>query len=132
MKPRPAVIEFVVSDMAATLAFYRLLGLDLPPNADAEPHVEVDLGGLKLAFDTEDVIRSFDPGWTAPAVGGHRVALAFECKSPAEVDAAWKELTSAGHQGHLEPWDAFWGMRYAVVHDPDGNPVDLFARLPES
>jgi uncharacterized glyoxalase superfamily protein PhnB len=132
MKLRPAVIELVVSDMAATLSFYRLLGLDLPANADAEPHVEVDLGGVKLAFDTEDVIRSFDPGWTAPAAGGHRVALAFECENPAEVDTTWKELTSAGHQSHLEPWDAFWGMRYAVVHDPNGIPVDLFARLPES
>jgi len=44
--------------------------------------------------------------------------------------AAWAELTGAGYAGHLEPWDAFWGMRYAVVRDPDGNPVDLFALLP--
>ena len=51
-------------------------------------------------------------------------------KAPAEVDAAWIELTEAGYEGHLEPWDAFWGMRYAVVHDPDGRPVDLFALLP--
>jgi catechol 2,3-dioxygenase-like lactoylglutathione lyase family enzyme len=131
MKLRPAVIELIVSDMAATLAFYRQLGLDIPPEADGQPHVDADLGGgLRLAFDTEDTIRSIDPAWTAPAAGGHRVALAFECDSPAEVDAAWKELTAAGYPGHLEPWDAFWGMRYAVVHDPDGTPVDLFAVLP--
>ncbi len=41
-----------------------------------------------------------------------------------------KVLTGAGYEGHLAPWDAFWGMRYAVVHDPDGTPVDLFAVLP--
>jgi hypothetical protein len=29
----------------------------------------------------------------------------------------------------LKPWDAFWGQRYAVVHDPDGNGVDLLAPL---
>jgi uncharacterized glyoxalase superfamily protein PhnB len=29
----------------------------------------------------------------------------------------------------MEPWDAFWGQRYAVVHDPDGNGVDLFCPL---
>jgi uncharacterized glyoxalase superfamily protein PhnB len=51
---------------------------------------------------------------------------------PADVDQAWKELTEAGHRGHLAPWDAVWGMRYAVVHDPDGTPVDLFAALPPS
>jgi catechol 2,3-dioxygenase-like lactoylglutathione lyase family enzyme len=133
MKLRPAVIELVVSDMAATLAFYRQLGLDIPPEADGQPHVDADLGGgLRLAFDTEDTIRSFYPAWTAPVAGGHRVGLAFECDSPAEVDAGWKELTAAGYQGILEPWDAFWGMRYAVVHDPDGTPVDLFAPLPEA
>jgi uncharacterized glyoxalase superfamily protein PhnB len=57
------------------------------------------------------------------------MALAFACESPAEVDAAYAELTGAEGSGAMEPWDAFWGMRYAIVHDPDGNPVDLFAPL---
>lgn len=125
----PAVIELVVADMPATLAFYRLLGLDIPAGADSEPHVDVELPGLRLAFDTIDTILSFDPSWTPPS-GGHRVALGFGCDTPAEVDAAYAELTAAGATAHLEPWDAFWGMRYAVVHDPDGTPVDLFAPLP--
>ena len=128
MQLRLAVLELVVSDLAASLAFYRRLGLDLPPEADEQPHVEADLGGMRIAWDTEDTVRSFDPDWTPPT-GGHRVALAFACDSPAEVDAAWAELTGAGYEGHLAPWDAFWGMRYAVVRDPDGNAVDLFAPL---
>ncbi len=131
MKLRIAVIELVVADMATTLAFYRRLGLDIPDTADDEPHVEVELvGGLRLAWDTEDTLRSFDPEWSPPTGLGHRAALGFACESPTEVDAAWVELTGAGYQGHLEPWDAFWGMRYAVVRDPDGRPVDLFAPLP--
>jgi uncharacterized glyoxalase superfamily protein PhnB len=81
-------------------------------------------------FDTEDTIRSFDPSWTPPAGGGHRVALAFACDSPADVDATYAAVTGAGYEGHLPPWDAFWGQRYATVHDPDGNAVDLFAALP--
>jgi catechol 2,3-dioxygenase-like lactoylglutathione lyase family enzyme len=128
MKLRPAVIEIVVADMAEALAFYRRLGLDIVPGADTEPHVDVDLGDLHLAFDTRETILSFHPDWTPPA-GGHGMALAFACESPAEVDAAYAELTGAGAASALEPWDAFWGMRYAVVHDPDGNPVDLFAPL---
>lgn len=126
MRLRPAILELVVADMPATLAFYRLLGLTLPEGSDGEPHVETEIGGLRLAFDTRETIRSFDPGWT-PADGGHRVAIGFECDSPADVDAAYKEITAAGHPGHLEPWDAEWGQRYAVVHDPDGNAIDLFA-----
>jgi len=131
MKLRLTSIELVVTDMATTLAFYRRLGIDVPPDANDQPHVDVDLGsGMHLAFDTEDTIRSFDPGWTRPVKGGHRAALAFACDSPAEVDRAWADITGAGYEGHLQPWDAFWGMRYAVVHDPDGTPVDLFAPLP--
>jgi catechol 2,3-dioxygenase-like lactoylglutathione lyase family enzyme len=130
MKLRPALIELVVSEMAATLAFYRRLGLDVPAEADDQPHVHVELGdGLLLAWDTEETIRSFDPDWSPPPGGGHRVALAFACDTPANVDAAWAELTDAGYDGHLAPWDAFWGMRYAVVRDPDGTTVDLFAPL---
>jgi catechol 2,3-dioxygenase-like lactoylglutathione lyase family enzyme len=130
MNLRFSLIELVVADMAATLAFYRRLGLGIPAGADAEPHVDLELaGGLRLAFDTEATIRSFDPEWSPPT-GGHRAALAFACDDPAAVDVAWEELTGAGYAGHLAPWDAFWGMRYAVVHDPDGTPVDLFASLP--
>ena len=60
MKLRPYLIELVVSDMAATLAFYRRLGLDIAKAADDKPHVDVELaGGMRLAWDTEDTIRSF-------------------------------------------------------------------------
>jgi uncharacterized glyoxalase superfamily protein PhnB len=117
--------------MGRSLAFYRRLGLDTPTDADDQPHVEVELGGgLKVAFDTEDTIRSFDPGWVRPA-SGHGIALAFGCDDPAAVDATFKELIAAGATAHLEPWDAFWGMRYAVLHDPDGNSIDLSAVLPQ-
>jgi catechol 2,3-dioxygenase-like lactoylglutathione lyase family enzyme len=126
MRLTPAVVELVVADMASTVAFYRRLGLDLPNDVADEGHVETTVGGLRLAFDTHETIRSFDPQWSPPQ-GGHRAALAFEATSPAEVDAAYEELTAAGARGHLPPFDAPWGMRYAVVLDPDGTPVDLFA-----
>ena len=129
MTPRPTVIEIVVADMAASLAFYRRLGLDAPPAADGEAHVEMELGGgLRLALDTEEVARAIDPSWTPPS-GGHRMAIACACDSPGDVDAAHAELTGAGYASAHAPWDAFWGMRYAVVLDPDGVPVDLFAPL---
>ena len=120
------VIGLVVADMAGSLAFYRRLGLDIPAEADGQPHVEVGLpGGLKLAFDSVETIRSFDSSWSPPA-GSPRMSLAFGCDSPADVDKLYGDLVAAGYEGHKEPWDAFWGMRYAVLHDPDGNGVDLF------
>ena len=121
-----SVVELVVADMARSLAFYRRLGLQVPAAADGESHVEVVLpGGLKLAFDTVETIRGFDPSWSPPS-GSPRASLAFACESPAEVDKLYGELVAAGYEGHKEPWDAVWGMRYAVLHDPDGHGVDLF------
>ncbi|WP_067820711.1 VOC family protein [Nocardia inohanensis] len=125
------VIGIVVSDMAAALAFYRRLGLDIAAGAESEPHVEVGLpGGVRLTFDTEEVIRSFHPQWRASGTG--RIGLAVRCESPGEVDAKFEELVAAGYHGELKPFDAFWQQRYATVADPDGNSVDLYAALGES
>ncbi|GLX94572.1 VOC family protein [Herbidospora sp. NBRC 101105] len=121
------VIGLVVSDMGRSLAFYRRLGLDLPAEADGEPHVEVTLpGGFRLCWDTEETIKSFDPEWTP---GPGRTGLAFQCDNAAEVDTTYAEMAEFGH---LPPWDAFWGQRYAVLTDPDGISVDLYAPLDPS
>jgi uncharacterized glyoxalase superfamily protein PhnB len=118
----------VVADMARSLAFYRRLGLVFPEGAEAEPHVEATLaGGVRLMFDHVSVVQSF-MSWSEPS-GGHRMGLAFRCESPAEVDETFAALVGAGATAIREPWDAFWGQRYAQVRDPDGNPVDLYAPL---
>ncbi len=120
------LIGLVVRNMAASLEFYRLLGLEIPAEMDSEGHVEVTLpGGLRLAWDSLDVILSFNDEWETPV--GHRMGLAFLCDSPANVDALYKAVVGAGYEGHKPPWDAFWGQRYAQVKDPDGNIIDLFA-----
>jgi catechol 2,3-dioxygenase-like lactoylglutathione lyase family enzyme len=120
-------IGIVVSDMARSVAFYRLLGVDLPETPD-EGHLEAVLpGGLRLMLDSEETVRSFRPDWERAA--GNQLALAFECSGPAEVDATYARATEAGFHGEKEPWDAFWGQRYAQLADPDGVPVDLYASL---
>jgi catechol 2,3-dioxygenase-like lactoylglutathione lyase family enzyme len=126
MDLRLDLVGIVVRDMGTSLEFYRRLGLDIPEGAEGEPHAEATTpSGLRVAWDTAELIRQIDPGWTDPT-GGHRVALAFLCPDPAGVDAKYEELAALGF-GHKEPWDAFWGQRYASVKDPDGNQVDLFA-----
>ena len=114
--------------MGRALGFYRRLGLEFPEGAESEGHVEAPLpGGLRFMLDSEEVIRSFDPEWQRPS--GNSIGLAFLCDSSAEVDALHAELTSAGYESEKDPWDAFWGQRYAQVRDPDGHVVDLFAPL---
>jgi catechol 2,3-dioxygenase-like lactoylglutathione lyase family enzyme len=128
MTARLNVIGIVVQDMGRSLEFYRRLGLDVPAGADGEPHVEVQLpGGMRLTFDTVATIQSFMPDYRRH--GNDGMSLAFELASPAEVDKLYQELLDLGHHGEKQPWDAFWGQRYAVVHDPDGNGVDLYCAL---
>jgi uncharacterized glyoxalase superfamily protein PhnB len=130
MSMQPVAIGIVATDLPRTLSFYRALGLDIPPDADASPHVDVALpGGMRLMFDPVATVQSFDPEWSPPT-GSARASLAFECDSPATVDAQYAKMVDAGFDGHLAPWDAVWGQRYASLRDPEGNGVDLFAALP--
>ena len=129
MPARFDLIGLVVSDLDRSLAFYRELGVAVPEREPEQVHVEVVLdGGLRLAWDTVETVRSFDPSWVAPS-GGHGVSLAFECESAAGVDETYEAMLAAGGTGHLAPWDAVWGQRYATIHDPDGHSIDLFAAL---
>jgi catechol 2,3-dioxygenase-like lactoylglutathione lyase family enzyme len=130
-EPRLDVVGVIVSDMDKSIAFYRRLGVKFPEphDPDGHGHVEATLdGGIRFALDSEETIRSFDPHWTAPS-GGHRMAVAFLLDSPGAVDQKFAELVKTGAKPYKEPWDAFWGQRYAQIHDPDGNVVDLFAPL---
>jgi catechol 2,3-dioxygenase-like lactoylglutathione lyase family enzyme len=125
--PQLNALGIVVSDMARSIAFYRLLGLDVPETPD-EGHVDAFLpNGVRFMLDSEETVKSFRPDWTREA--GNQLALAFECDDPAEVDILYSRAAEAGFAGEKEPWDAFWGQRYAQLRDPDGVPVDLYASL---
>lgn len=129
MSSRFDALGIAVSDMAAAVAFYRLLGLEFADGAETEGHAEAVLpGGTRLMLDTEATMASFDPEFKPPAAPG-RISLAFLCPTPGDVDALHDELVAAGHDSLRAPWDAVWGQRYATVLDPDGNAVDLFAAL---
>jgi uncharacterized glyoxalase superfamily protein PhnB len=121
----------IVSDLRRAAEFYKRLGVPFPDEVDplGHGHVEAPLpGGLRFTLDAEDSVRSFNPDWSPPD-GGYRVNVAFLCESPGAVDRLYQELAEIGAGGYKEPWDAFWGQRYAQVMDPDGNVVDLFAPL---
>jgi uncharacterized glyoxalase superfamily protein PhnB len=123
--PQLNAIGIVSSHMRRSVAFYGQLGIEFP---EGNGHVEATLpNGVRLMLDTEDVIESFRPDWSRAV--GNQLALAFECSSPEEVDELYARVVAAGFDGEKEPWDAFWGQRYAQLSDPDGVPVDLFASL---
>ena len=120
------IVGIAVKDMAASLRFYRELGISIPEGQDAAGHVDVDAGGVRIAWDTVDVLKQVYNHWSDQPVG-HRIEIAFRCESAAEVDATYARLVGRGYGGHRPPWDAFWGQHYAIVEDPDGNLISLFA-----
>ncbi len=128
MAIQPDMVGFVVRDMRAALQFYRTLGLDIPDGQENEPYVQtITPNGYRISWNALEMVKQIDPAWVEPV--GQRMELAFKCDSPAEVDATHRRLVDAGYPSHKQPWDAFWGQRYAIVNDPDGNHVSIFAAL---
>lgn len=130
MQPSLRQVNLVARDMAATLAFYRRLGLEAPDEVwspDGTPHhVAIPTpDGLQLELDSHELTRGYDPAWED--TGPNPNFLVFTLPSREAVDETYADLTGAGHPGHLDPWDAFWGARYAIVDDPDGNHIGLMS-----
>ncbi|TCP25577.1 putative glyoxalase superfamily protein PhnB [Scopulibacillus darangshiensis] len=125
MKVKLDMVGIVVMDMKASLEFYRVLGFDIPEKMNEEPHVEVNQDGVRLAFDKQEMAKEIYGGWEEPS--GHRIELAFLCESDEALNKLYEKIIGHGYTSHREPWDAFWGQRYAIVIDPDGNLISLFA-----
>ena len=131
MKPNLNVIGIVTAHMERSLDFYRLLGLEAPAYDPKEDHFQCELGnGVAVMWDTVELVKQFMPDYVHGEGGS--IGLAFQCDSPAAVDEAHRTITGAGFDSQTAPWDAFWGQRYAIVKDPDGNSVSLFAPSAEA
>ena len=127
-------VGIVVGDLKRAVNFYRTLGVPFEPGVEdsEQGHAEAKLeGGFHLMVDTEATMREFDPAWQRGS-GSPAATLAFGCASPEEVDQLYAQALKAGGREHKAPWDAFWGMRYAQLRDPDGNAIDLYANLEKS
>jgi catechol 2,3-dioxygenase-like lactoylglutathione lyase family enzyme len=127
-------VNLVARDMDATLAFYRRLGLTIPdapvwPPGSGARHTEVEMpNGLRLEFDNVEMADIYAAGLPKSA-GAAKGILGFSLPSRDAVEERYAELTAAGYVGRQPPYDAFWGARYAVVEDPDGNAVGLMSPI---
>lgn len=135
--PKPVLnqLNIVARDFEATLRFYRALGVDVPDGSatpDGIRHSEVTLAnGFVLEFDNLVLAQTYNAAWRRPG-GSSRALLGFSVASRAEVDERYAALLAAGYEGCQPPYDTFWGARYAVVADPDGNDVGIMSPLDDS
>ena len=127
-------INLIVQDMEAALAFYRRLGLtigDTDPAWEMHHRSAVMANGISLDFDSVEFASQWNGGWPGRTGGGMGV-LGFAMPSREAVDKVYADLTAAGYKSQQMPYDAFWGSRFAVVEDPDGNAVGLMSAMDES
>ena len=125
MRAQLDMVGITTRDIAESLRFYGALGLEIPEVAEGEDHVESVTGGMRLAWDTIEMVKGIMGEWEEPK--GNRIELAFKCADRDDVDATYNGVVGAGFKGIKPPWDAFWGQRYAILEDPDGNHISLFA-----
>jgi catechol 2,3-dioxygenase-like lactoylglutathione lyase family enzyme len=120
-------INLVVRDMDAMVGFYRRLGLNIddPGASWNRHHRTADLpAGLDLDLDSREFAMTWNQGWSEGQTGA---VIGFRLPDRGVVDETYQALISSGYIGQQPPYDAFWGARYAVVEDPDGNSVGLMS-----
>jgi len=127
-------LNLVSRDFDATIGFYRLLGLKISEKpvwrtASGAHHLSIPLAnGLSLDFDSPALARAYNKGYRGGKNGGNAV-IGFGVRTRRLVDDTYAKLIKAGHKGLQPPWDAFWGSRYAIVSDPDGNHVGIMSEV---
>jgi catechol 2,3-dioxygenase-like lactoylglutathione lyase family enzyme len=132
--PALTQLNLVASDFTASVDFYRSLGLTIVERSAPDlghRHAEVTLpNGFLLEIDNQELAATYNARWRE-SPGGSRVLLGFSVSARDEVDRIYAELTGRGYRGVQRPYDAFWGARFAIVADPDGNEVGLMSPIDE-
>ena len=130
-------VNIVSCDPAASIAFYRRLGVEIPEarvwrTKTGIHHVSAQIaaeGAADLDIDSAAFAQLWNTGWRGRSDLAGRVVVGFKLETREAVDAAYAEATGAGHKGLQPPHDAFWGARYAVVEDPEGVAVGLMSPI---
>jgi predicted lactoylglutathione lyase len=133
---RLSQLNLVVTDVEASRAFYSRLGLDFGNAHDPvwdNHHVSAQgepdtADGLHVDLDSASFATKWNTGWP----GGSGVVVGFSVPTRQGVDDLADELVAAGAPVQQAPFDAFWGARYAVVSDPDGNAVGLMSPMDDA
>jgi uncharacterized glyoxalase superfamily protein PhnB len=128
-------INIVVGDMRRSLAFYRLLGVSIDeiPIAEWAPHHAsgTTSNGVLVEFDSIAFAKQWNPALDEAKLGSSTLPF-FHVPLREDVDRVHARVTAAGHRSQKSPEDAFWGARYAIVEDPDGNSVGIMSSIDES
>ena len=133
-KPRFSQINLVSGDLGASIEFYRRLGVEIPdagvwrtPTGLHHASAAAQAADQTIDLDSTSFSQVWNTGWKGrPDLRG-RVVIGFRVPLRADVDDIFHDMVAAGYRGLQDPYDAFWGARYAVIEDPDGIAVGLMS-----
>jgi uncharacterized glyoxalase superfamily protein PhnB len=131
--PDLRMLNLIVKDTAASIDFYRRLGVEIPaPDEGWGMHAQLPMpDGFSLELDTAESAQIWHAGWRADP-SSTSVVVGFFFDSREAVDECYAELTAAGYEGRQPPFDAFWGARWAIVADPDGHDIGLMSPMDDA
>src|SRR4051812_35032163 len=118
MEQRLSLITLGVRDLARAVAFYRALGWEPVPD-DNEDVFFFQAGGMVVALWGRDELAA--DSCMADSGGWGGITLAYNARSPEEVDDVIEEARAAGATIGREPGTAFWGGHTALFSDSGGH-----------
>jgi catechol 2,3-dioxygenase-like lactoylglutathione lyase family enzyme len=122
VEQRLSLVTLGVSDLQRARAFYEALGW----STGAEPGdgvVFFQAGGMIVALWSRESLAEDSGVEDAGGWGG--VTLAYNTRSPEEVDATIEEARRAGARIAREQAATLWGGYSGVFVDPDGHPWEV-------
>ena len=121
MEQRLSLITLGVADTGRARAFYESLGwAGDSPDGDV---VFFQAGGMIFALWGRDKLAEDSAVHDGGGWGG--VTLAYNVRSPEEVDAVLDEAAAAGATIGRPGAATFWGGYTGVFIDPDGHPWEV-------
>jgi catechol 2,3-dioxygenase-like lactoylglutathione lyase family enzyme len=122
LEQRLSLVTLGVSDLEQARAFYEGVGW----TTGAEPGDDVvffQAGGMIVAL--WDRAKLAEDSGVEDGGGWGGVALAYNVRSPEEVDTVLAEAESAGATIARGGAETFWGGYSGVFIDPDGHPWEV-------
>jgi uncharacterized protein len=121
VEQRVSLVTLGVSDLARSRAFYERLGW----RATREPEgvVFFQAGGSIVALWSRELLAEDSGVEDGGGWGG--ITLAYNTRSPEEVDAVLEEARAAGARIAREGAETFWGGYAGVFVDPDGHSWEV-------
>jgi catechol 2,3-dioxygenase-like lactoylglutathione lyase family enzyme len=125
MEQRLSLVTLGVGDVARARAFYEALGWRLGGGVDDETDQVAffQAGGMIVAL--WDRAKLADDSAVEDGGGWGGVTLAYNVRSPGEVDAVLDEARAAGATIGRPGAETFWGGYSGIFIDPDGHPWEV-------